>query len=75
MVCRAAQPLPDFNRLALLCTTDTQPQLIEMPATDVSSSEIRRRIAAGKPIDDLVSDAVAEFITQHRLYRQTADER
>ena len=75
VVCRPVQPVPDFDQLKLLCTTDTQPQSIEMPVTDVSSSEIRRRVAAGEPIDNLVPDAVAEFITQHRLYSQTGDER
>ena len=75
VVCRAGQLSPDFNQLKLLCTADTQPQLIEMPAMDVSSSEIRRRIANGKPIDNLVPDAVAEFATQHRLYQQTVGER
>ena len=36
-----------------------QPQLIEMPAIDVSSTEIRRRIAAGEPIEQFVPPAVA----------------
>jgi nicotinate-nucleotide adenylyltransferase len=75
VVCRATQPSPDFDQFKLLCTPDTQPQSIEMNAMDVSSSEIRRRIVAGTPIDDLVPDAVAKFITQHRLYSQTADGR
>jgi nicotinate-nucleotide adenylyltransferase len=68
VVCRAGQPSPDFNRLKVLCTADSQPQLIEMPAMDVSSSDIRRRTATGKSDDDIVPHAVAEFITQHRLY-------
>lgn len=75
VVCRAAQPTPDFDRLKLLCTADTQPRSIEMPAMDVSSSEIRRRVAAGESIDGLVPDIVAEFITQHGLYRQPVVER
>jgi nicotinate-nucleotide adenylyltransferase len=74
VVCRAAQPLPDLEQLKLLCSADTQPQSIEMPAMDVSSSEIRRRGAAGQPIDTFVPDAVAEFIARHRLYRQAANE-
>lgn len=36
---------------------------------DVSSTEIRRRIAAGKPFDSLVPPAVAAFIREHGLYR------
>src|SRR5262249_19176269 len=50
VVCRATQPLPDIDRLALLCTADTQPQVIEMPAMDVSSTDIRRRVGASEPI-------------------------
>ena len=75
VVYRAGQPSPDLNRLKLLCTSHTQPQLIDMPAIDVSSSEIRQRIAAGEPIDKLVPGAVSEFITQHRLYSRDANER
>jgi nicotinate-nucleotide adenylyltransferase len=74
VVCRAGQPSPDLEQLKLLCTTDTQPQSIEMPAMEVSSSDIRRRVAASQPIDNLVPDAVRQFITQHRLYSQTAAE-
>jgi nicotinate-nucleotide adenylyltransferase len=73
VVCRAGQPAANFEQLKLLCTAATQPQSIEMPATDVSSSEIRRRVAAGESIDNLVPNTVAEFITQHRLYSQTSD--
>jgi nicotinate-nucleotide adenylyltransferase len=68
VVCRAAQALPNVEQLKLLCTEATQAQSIEMPASGVSSSEIRRRVAAGEPIDELVPDVVAEFITRHRLY-------
>ena len=74
VVCRAGQPSPDLDRLKLLCTSHTQPQLIDLPAMNVSSSEIRRRIDTGEPIDNLVPGAVADFITQHRLYSQAANE-
>jgi len=35
---------------------------------DVSSTEIRRRIAAGEPFDDMVPRLVADHILKHRLY-------
>lgn len=41
----------------------------DMPRLDVSSSEVRRRVAAGLPIDDLVPAAVAAYIEEHGLYR------
>jgi len=34
-----------------------------------SSTEIRRRVAAGAPISDLVPPDVAAYIAQHNLYR------
>jgi nicotinate-nucleotide adenylyltransferase len=35
---------------------------------DVSSTEIRRRVGAGEPIDGLVPSIVADHIRRHRLY-------
>jgi nicotinate-nucleotide adenylyltransferase len=37
----------------------------------VSSTEIRRRIRAGEPIDDLVDPRVARYIHHYRLYEGT----
>lgn len=70
VVCRAGDLPPDFEGLEQLCSARTLPQPIEMPAMDVSSSEIRRRVAAGQSIDDLVPEAVAAYIEQQRLYRE-----
>jgi nicotinate-nucleotide adenylyltransferase len=69
VVHRAGKPEPDFTSIAPLCTTRTQPQLIEMPSIDVSSTGIRSRAAAGEPIDDVVPVSVAEYISRHALYR------
>ena len=41
----------------------------EMPRLEVSSSEVRARVAAGRPIDELVPAAVAAYIDEHGLYR------
>jgi nicotinic acid mononucleotide adenylyltransferase len=40
-----------------------------MPRLDVSSSDIRRRVASDRPIRHLVEDRVADYIKQHGLYR------
>lgn len=41
---------------------------LAQPEVEVSASDIRRRIAAGRPWQSLVPDAVAGYITAHRLY-------
>jgi nicotinate-nucleotide adenylyltransferase len=41
----------------------------DMPRLDVSSSQVRARVAAGESIDDLVPAAVGEYIARHGLYR------
>ncbi len=44
----------------------------DMPRIDLSSSAIRERVAAGRPIRYLVPDPVIEAIRSRRLYRQAA---
>jgi nicotinate-nucleotide adenylyltransferase len=44
--------------------------LLEGPSLDVSSSEIRARVAAGRPIRYLVPRAVEELIVARGLYRR-----
>ncbi len=43
--------------------------LIEIPALAISSTDIRRRVAAGAPIQYLVPSGVAHLIDKYRLYR------
>ena len=45
------------------------PLFFDMPRMDISSSLIRRRIAARRPIRYLVPDPVAEHIARRKLYR------
>ncbi len=44
--------------------------IISLPAINASSTEVRNRTASGKPIDDLVTASVAEFIRKKGLYKQ-----
>ena len=49
---------------------DAQPPVFfDMPRMDISSSQIRRRIAQERPIRYLVRDPVAEHIARGKLYR------
>ena len=41
---------------------------VEVPAIEISATEIRARVRAGQPIRYWVPDAVAEYIARHRLY-------
>jgi nicotinate-nucleotide adenylyltransferase len=45
---------------------------LEMPAIEVSSSQVRERVAQGEAIDQLVGPAVADYIAQRGLYRVDA---
>jgi len=44
--------------------------VVEVPAVDISASEVRRRVRAGEPIDGLVPEGVATYIATHGLYRR-----
>lgn len=43
--------------------------LVEGPRLEISSTNLRRRVAAGQPIRYQTPDAVVEYIEHHRLYR------
>ncbi len=43
---------------------------MRVPALDISSTDIRARVAAGAPIQYLVPDGVARYIEKRGLYRQ-----
>ena len=43
--------------------------LVDIPALAISSSDLRGRVAAGKPISYLVPDGVAAYIAKRGLYR------
>jgi nicotinate-nucleotide adenylyltransferase len=45
-------------------------EFFEMPAFPVSSTEIRRRMAADEPIDGLVPPEVARLVSELDLYRR-----
>jgi nicotinate-nucleotide adenylyltransferase len=47
-----------------------EPGELQVPRVDISSTEIRARVRAGKSIRYRVPDAVADYIARHRLYRE-----
>ena len=61
------------NRPGAVLAANTQIARVEhqavlLPMMDVSSTEVRRRVAAGESIVGLVPDTVASYIEQRRLY-------
>jgi nicotinate-nucleotide adenylyltransferase len=56
-------------RVAAVPGSDGRVTFFDLPRVDVSSSLIRRRVAAGRPIRFLVPDDVAEYIAARGLYR------
>lgn len=69
VVRRAGQAAPNVSKLAALCPVNNHPCLVEVPAINISSTEIRRGVANNEPFDELVPPAVAQFIEQQALYR------
>jgi nicotinate-nucleotide adenylyltransferase len=43
--------------------------LVDVPAMAISSSAVRDRVPAGRPVWYLVPDGVVQYIAKHRLYR------
>ncbi len=43
--------------------------LLEVPALAISSTDVRERVAQGRPVWYLVPDGVVRYIDKHRLYR------
>ncbi|NOY30290.1 MAG: nicotinate (nicotinamide) nucleotide adenylyltransferase [Planctomycetes bacterium] len=71
-VCELATPLIVGRAGAEVPSSVLQVKMlqVEMPATPISSSQIRQSIAAGKNWENSVAPAVAEYIQKHKLYRE-----
>jgi nicotinate-nucleotide adenylyltransferase len=72
---REARELPRFARIVVFARhgspVPASPLIgatIEVPAVEISATEIRRRVRAGLPIRYWVPDRVAEYVARHRLY-------
>jgi len=72
VVRRADVGEPNFDGLAPLATPEQLATMrrmqVDMPATPISSSQIRRLIAENGRWHDLVPRAVADYIAEHGLY-------
>jgi nicotinate-nucleotide adenylyltransferase len=69
---RPGSPLPERSELrARFGRQASRIHLLEGPSLDVSASEIRRRVAAGRAIRYLVPVAVEEHVARRGLYRRS----
>lgn len=70
---RAGTPPPDFDALAPFVLPDRRAnfkrQVIPMPLLEISSTDIRRRVAAGRSVRFLTPPAVIQIIAECGLYR------
>lgn len=73
VVRRAGSPEPDFSAISHLVTSGRLEEIrehqIEMPIIELSSTEIRQRVATGRSIRYRTPRAVEKFIETHGLYR------
>ncbi|MGE0761035.1 MAG: nicotinate-nucleotide adenylyltransferase [Pirellulaceae bacterium] len=74
VVSRAGAPVPDLAILASLVDARRlaviRNHLVEMPTIDLSSTELRHRVAAGRSIRFRTPRAVEQLIAAQGLYRQ-----
>jgi nicotinate-nucleotide adenylyltransferase len=71
-----AVPRPGYDAAALRPGAGwPRVHVADVPEVDVSSTEVRRRVREGLPIDELVPAVVAAYVAEHGLYRQAAAER
>ncbi|TKJ35474.1 MAG: nicotinate (nicotinamide) nucleotide adenylyltransferase [Planctomycetes bacterium B3_Pla] len=76
---RAGCEPPNFARFEALWgrrrIDKLQRNIIQTPLVDISSTEIRNKLAVGQDAADMLHPAVADYIRQHGLYqpKETAD--
>lgn len=69
-VSRPGFDLADLDSLGLTPDQRGRVHLIESVQEEVSSTELRRRMAAGESCGELLPEGVAAYIVEHGLYRQ-----
>jgi len=62
----------DFSKYISLWGEDRvkkmQRNVVETPLVDISSTEVRKRLTAGREVSGMISPKVLQYIREHRLY-------
>jgi nicotinate-nucleotide adenylyltransferase len=70
---RPGYPAPDIDRFEPLWgpqrVAKLKGDMIETPLVDISSTEVRKRLAAGQDAAGMLHPDVIEYIREHQLYR------
>ncbi len=70
---RPGYPPPDFRRFEPSWgpprVAKLKQDVIETPLVNISSTEVRRRVAAGEDVSGMLHPDVIQYIRTHRLYR------
>jgi nicotinate-nucleotide adenylyltransferase len=73
---RAGFEPPDFAKFGDVWGTERaeklQRNVIQTPLIDISSTEIRSRLVAGRDVTSMLASQVADYIREHGLYRSKA---
>ena len=71
-MCRAGCEPPDYGKFEALWgrsrVEKLQRNIVQTPLVDASSTEIRRRLAAGEDVSDMLHGDVEDYIRRHALY-------
>lgn len=68
-VCAVARGGDSYSDMLEFANEMGKIRVLPTQAVDISSTEIREKIAAGEDITGLVPDGAAEYIAEHGLYR------
>ncbi len=72
---RAGYAPPDFDRFISMWgpkrVAKLKRNVVQTPLIDISSTEVRRRLAAGEDVRGMLHPDVIEYIRWHGLYQQT----
>ena len=77
---RSADRIRELTKVVVFTRAGSAPPAIglpvaEIPAVEISSTDIRARVRAGQSIRYLVPESVAQYIAANRLYRDDKDHR